>query len=92
MLTRVQVSLCIFEFFLYVRFETVLERLFEDLLVELERVLNVRDVLEVDLIGNSQTLHPEGMSPFLKVLLKGPSAPVAGTTAYFALELFTEAV
>jgi hypothetical protein len=80
----------VFELLFDVRLERVLKGLFQDLLMKFECMLDVRDVLEVYLVRNAQTLHPERVSPLLEVLFKSPSTPVTGASTNLTLKLLAQ--
>jgi hypothetical protein len=60
------------------------------LFVEAERVLDLGHVFEMSRVRNSEALHTVSMAPLLKVLLKGPTAPVGSAAADLALILLPE--
>lgn len=49
-------------------------------------------VLEVDCVGDSQTLHTVGMAPFLKVHFEGTATPVAVVSTNLAFVLYSKSV
>ena len=92
LLARVEITLVVFEFFLEVGLERTLEVLGQNLLVQFEGMLDLCHVLEVDSVGDAEALHLVGVTPLLKVLLEGAAAPVARSSADFALELLAKPV
>mmetsp|Transcript_10826 Transcript_10826/g.28814 ORF Transcript_10826/g.28814 Transcript_10826/m.28814 type:complete len:589 (+) Transcript_10826:23-1789(+) len=62
------------------------------LVVERDRILDLRDLLEVRGVGDLQTPHAEGMSPLREVTLEGPAAPIGVVATDFALVFDAQAV
>mmetsp|Transcript_13310 Transcript_13310/g.38709 ORF Transcript_13310/g.38709 Transcript_13310/m.38709 type:complete len:420 (-) Transcript_13310:287-1546(-) len=61
-----------------------------ELLVEVDRILDESDVMEVLRVRDAKAAHAVGMSPLLEVPIEGPSAPVRLVAADFAFVLHTE--
>ena len=57
-----------------------------------EGVFDFSDVFKVDSIGYAQAFHLVGVAPLLKMLFKGTTAPVAGTSTDLTLKFFAKSV
>merc|ERR1712187_845507 len=86
------VSLDIFAFDVMVWPESLILRIFLQLIIQCDRVLNLCDLLEVCCIRNLQASHPKCMPPLLEVTLKSAPSPIRIITTNFAFILDTEAV
>lgn len=87
-----QISLIILKLLINIRSKLRLLRLPHQLLMQGQGIIDSRDILEVDGIGDLQTFHAVGVTPFLEMHLEGTTAPVTVVAADFTFVLDAQTV
>jgi hypothetical protein len=87
-----QIPLIILKLLINIRSKLRLLRLPHQLLMKGQCIIDGRDVLEVDSVGDLETFHAIGVPPLLEMHLEGTTAPVTVVTANFTFVLYTQAM